>query len=259
MANDLSVRLLEWVETSGRALELRTARQFRSLESVAMVSQSFSYQDPDTDRTREGDVCAIYRAEAPRSYLSIAAAVECKGGKDHPWVGFYDGRVSPSLLAADWFMSVRQTFSNRELAALMDAWGRTPGLRREHVATHAVSALGKDPKEGGKNFVRDAALQAFSFARSLGPVTFTGDDEREMMWLVVPIVVTKAPMFTCELSDDGEVSLLPVDRFDLWIPTGSGRRRVYIVSEEGLLRMSQGIDACLRTWAFDMSAMDDGS
>ena len=54
------------------------------------ANQSVAYEDPETKQQREGDVVAAYRWITDELAVSIEAAVECKAGKSHPWVAFYD-------------------------------------------------------------------------------------------------------------------------------------------------------------------------
>ncbi len=56
----------------------------------------------------------------------------------------------------------------------------------------------------------------------------------------MPVVVTRAPIFTCELGPDGQVQLEAVERFDIWVHTE--RRRVYARSESGLDVMANALD-----------------
>lgn len=128
-----------------------------------------------------------------------------------------------------------------ELAHLTEHLRTSGATATDRVATHAVSALGKD----GKNFARDAALQAMSFAKSrTKPVRYTTDPkDATLAKAVLPIVVTQAPLFTCELSLEGDVLLEQVDRFDVWVHTPrEGRRRVFVRTEESLERLAGELD-----------------
>ena len=84
-ADELHERLTGWIETSGRALELRTARTFRGRPFVRYANQSVAYEDPETKQQREGDVVAAYRWITDELAVSVEAAFECKAGKSDPW------------------------------------------------------------------------------------------------------------------------------------------------------------------------------
>lgn len=76
----------KWLNTSGRALELRTARKLRQA-GAGPVEQSFVYTDFNTKVQREGDVLAnfpwINESGVP---CAIELVVECKSSVKHPWV-----------------------------------------------------------------------------------------------------------------------------------------------------------------------------
>ncbi len=83
-------RVESWLDSSGRALELRVACAFRQHGATA-VQQSFEHVDPRSQQVREADG----RADFPWTDLSdlpctITAVVECKSSQDKPWVAFYD-------------------------------------------------------------------------------------------------------------------------------------------------------------------------
>jgi hypothetical protein len=86
-----------WLDTSGRALELRVARQFRRLGNAA-VEQSRAYNDVQTAKQREPDVVARFEWTGLNSVpCSLAVAVECKSSKGNPWVAFLSDSPAPQL------------------------------------------------------------------------------------------------------------------------------------------------------------------
>jgi hypothetical protein len=240
--HELLIRLSAWVENSGRALELRTARTFRGGPSLRQLNQSVAYEDGVTKQQREGDVLAVLRYLVDQLAVSIDLAVECKAAKDYPWVAFYDEqRVVPEI-GELWFLPAGDWRADA-LADLASEWREAPALSTDRVATHAVSAFGKD----GKNFAHDAAQQAMSFARARAAVNYryVGDpDNLTLAKAVVPVVVTQAPLFTCELTSDGQVLLSPAERFDVWLHSSrEGRRRVYVRSETAVAHMADDLSA----------------
>lgn len=242
MDDELQRKLAAWVEISGRALELRTARTFRSSPAVQFARQSVMYEDGPTKQQREGDVVAVYRWLAGDLAVSLEVAVECKAGREHPWVAFYDDVERHRPHPDYWFIS-GANMDGPAATELAQAWQEQTALSTRRIATHAVSAFGKD----GKNFVHDAARQAMSFARaraaSAGRYVDDPKDSRPAV-AVAPVVVTQAPLFDCELTPDGEVILQAVDRFDLMLPTGRwDQRRVYVRSEAAVVDMADAFSA----------------
>ena len=208
------------------------------------VDQSANYEDVETQKQREGDVLAVYHWQTPSLAVAIEVTVECKAGKASPWVAFYDDRRFISDNHQLWF-STAGVWPSDDLRQAVSAW-RTSDLVTDRVATHVVSAFGKD----SNNHAQDAVQQAFSFARARlkhGTTRYVDvPREIETVNAVVPLVVTQAPLFSCELTVDGEVLLEPVDGFDVWVQLdrNRGRRRVYVRSEakaEGFAQTLQGI------------------
>lgn len=237
---DLQAKLAQWLETSGRALELRTARMFQGQPSARRIDQSVPYEDVISKQQREGDVLAVYHWITTELAVAVETAVECKSGKANPWVAFYDDRHFIPDDARLWFLTAGE-WPTDYLERLVGAWHMSATLVTDRVATHAVSAFGKD----SNNHCEDAAKQALSFARarSTGPTRYQGDpEELTCLSAVLPVVVTQAPLFSCELATDGEVVLTPVDRFDMWVHLGRyERRRVYVRSEAGLKSMADAL------------------
>ena len=113
-------------------------------------------------------------------------------------MAFYDAHRQVFETPTLWFMP-GGTWPDGEQERPMNEWHGEHALVTDRLATHAVSALGSD----GKNFVQDAARQAMSFDRSraIANYRFTGDPEHvTAVKVVAPIVVTQAPLFTCELT-----------------------------------------------------------
>ncbi len=231
MPEDLTEKLLQWVEESGRALELRVARAFTAQGGAKYVRQSVPFQDPNVpSTTREGDVLAGYHWIANGLSITVEAIIECKSGQGHPWVAFFDDMwVRPDK--PDELATIGGEWPKEDLNALAAAISKSGVLRTVEMPTHALSAMGKD----SVNSVMDAARQAVSFARSRSTVAASfADDPKGTMPVAasIPIVITEAPLFTCRLSESGEIELEEAERFDVWVRTSQySRVRVLITTE----------------------------
>lgn len=242
---ELLQRLYGWVESSGRALELRAARSFHGTRNIEQLNQSVFYEDQVSKQQREGDVLAVLRyATSSGLAVSIDVALECKASKDYPWVAFYDDREFVPDQPRLWFLYNREVgWDDRDLSALVARWLDAPALSTNRLATHVVSAFGKD----GKNFASDAVRQTMSFARARAQDNYSYVGDRKglrAVKLALPVVVTQAPLFTCELAADGEPVLASVDRFDVRLQDSrrDGWRRVYVRSESALSGMAEAVD-----------------
>ena len=93
MGDPLDDKVAAWVESSGRALEMRVARAFHRVR--ARVEPSFIYDDVQSGKSREGDALATFEWSSPSgAAMSLEVVVECKHSIGKPWVAFYD-RTTP--------------------------------------------------------------------------------------------------------------------------------------------------------------------
>ena len=224
-----------WLESSGRAFELRVAREFRSWG--ARVQQSYVFADPVTNVQREGDVLARFEWEGPLAIPSdIRIVVECKGSQQYPWLGFR----SQSRLRADtirnWVFDARAT-PDSILGALGNIWiGQVP-FADPAVASHVVAAHTKDKVNPANDAVRQV-LSAAQAHRNWYVANKTG----QHCTAILPVVAIEAPLVSCRLDDDGNVDLLEVDHMMVWgHAEGETAKPVHVVRESYLPTFAAGL------------------
>lgn len=218
-----------WLDTSGRALELRVARTFRR-EGAKPVSQTFRYLDPTTGVLREGDVLAEFgwkgRQEVP---CSITAVVECKSSKQAPWVAFYDRQMARATQLEDWVYFMHGPFQGIT-QPLPRIWVGHAPFDTQQVATHIVAAHAGDKS---LDQASDAVRQVLSAAESEREryVTRQGRDPKRGL-VVLPVIVTAAPLVKCRLDNDGEVELEQVESLVVTGHSNNGQvKRTYVLNE----------------------------
>lgn len=248
MSDELIDKLYGWLEDSGRALELRATRSLAGAPGCRLALPAYPYEDGTTKKQREGDVMALFGGpNLPRTLsTSFRLAVECKSGRDKPWIAFYDQRrVAHPARLKDWWLPCGNSWTEDLRVKVVGAFEWENGLLTDRLASHVVSALGKE----STNSAQDAVLQAMSFARALaskGTLTLAGEDTSTVLGGVMPVVVTQAPLFQCELGEDNQPILTPVERFDVSLQLGqSPRQRVYVVSEPGLAKLAGSLGRAL--------------
>ncbi|WP_460831191.1 hypothetical protein [Nocardioides hungaricus] len=206
-----------------------------------------AYDDPTTGEQREGDVLADFpwwhNEAIDSSYVEVV--VECKSGKSHPWVAFYGQDRETPKAPRLWFLPTPgwEEDEARRLDMLTFEWVREEALRTDRVATHVVSALGRESANPASNAVRQ--VLSFAVARSRLQRFFrsnmASDNRPAATGVVVPVVVTQAPLFACRLGSDDEIEIKPVDRFDVWASENNRRRRVYVRGEATFADMAGAI------------------
>lgn len=226
-----------WLEASGRGLELRTARAFRR-NGAKRVAQSFLYIDPETQKQREGDVLAHYGWSGMQNVpCSLTAVVECKSGRDKPWVAFYDRSIARGSELEDWVAFMHGPFTGIT-QPLPDLWVGEPPFDERRVATHVAAAH----TDESKNPANDAVRQVVSAARAQRAEYIQTQNTAKRGLVVVPVVVTAAPLVKCELDSDGEVQLESTASFVMsggW--EGGQARRVFVLNEDAVPIFSQGL------------------
>lgn len=234
--NDLPASVASWVERSGRALELRVAREFIRVGG-SQVDPSFSYMDLTSKVQREGDVLATHEfsinSTSGRLDGALRAVIECKSSAAKPWVAF-DAVLPPNAASAlrDWFVRSFAPWTGAA-DAISAAWSSHVLLGDTSPASHVVAANLGSAKSEEKNDANDAIRQALAAARAIGDA----DRERSnrdggFASYVAALVVTAAPLFRCSLSEEsGEVQLVGTDHFSVWGHVGGARHRVFVLNE----------------------------
>jgi hypothetical protein len=87
--DDLGNKIVEWLNSQGYPLEMAVAQLFRNSGFWAL--QSDVYQDKESGKKREIDIVAHFNKNSdivqPLNFgFSIGCCVECKLGKDKPWL-----------------------------------------------------------------------------------------------------------------------------------------------------------------------------
>lgn len=243
MSENLTERLTGWLETSGRALELRMSRAAR--KAGAAVDQSWTYQDGNTGKAREGDVLASFRWEGlEKRPMDLHVVVECKSSTKHPWVAFMDRAVTPGTDIANWTLFAHGPFVGLT-EPLSETWIGLPPFSGSRAATHITTAF-----EKGNDPAADALQQVRSQAQGLWDhhLNSTGRGLQGGGIVIVAAVVTSCPLFTAELDREGEIKLTEVDKVQVRAQGHNGvTSRVWVLNEEP----AQQFFADLRDRAFD--------
>lgn len=239
-AKTLSNKVVDWVETSGRALELRAARILA--QHGATVTTSFPYVDVSPPNAqREGDVLADFPYvgfNASRCLLRLV--VECKNTSDKPWVGFYGETQGPSEPSLD-SIAVFAHGSHVGIVEPAKDWiGNSPF--DAPAASHIVTALGKDEQNPANNAVRQALSAAHSVKQSYVKTPYDSVSNGARGWIILAGVVTTSPLFTCRLGEEGSIEVDQVDRIDVWGHGPDGKPyRVFVLTEGELGAFSAGL------------------
>lgn len=237
MGDDFLDGVRQWLEKSGYAFELRVARAFRE-GGARPVDMSFSYTDASSGTLREGDVLAQFGWTALNDTpADVEVVVECKSGREYPWVAFYDKVIARGSALEDWVYQAHGPFVG-VTEPLAESWIGYPPFDATRIASHLVAAHTKD----SRNPASDAVRQVLSAAdgRWKRYLERQGQDRRGCV--IVPVVVTGGRLVECQLDTDGKVRLKEVASAVVAGPRrGDKPARVFVVTESAVRQFAQAI------------------
>lgn len=230
----LDARLERWVESSGRALELRVARAFWQRDW--RVSTSFPYVDLFApNATREGDVLGdLEWTGSSDARCLLRVIVECKHTPGKPWVSFFGDPPPPASFGQ---LSDLVVFAHGSHVGLVEPAVTWAGLApfTNSPASHVVTALGNDSQNPANDAVRQALSAAYAIKGQYLASQSSVVSEGPRGWIIFAVVVTTSPLYQCHLSSNGRVEVQPVDEVDVWGHAADGSRsRVFIRNENSL-------------------------
>lgn len=219
--------VVKWLESSGTALELRTAQTF--LRSTRFVEHSHHYTV--AEGTREIDVVARYIRDAPTKdsiAFQVVLVTECKSLSD-PWVLY--PRDRHVLTGDETLFGLYVTKQSKPFGKIImpSGYHKAP-LFKAQWTHYAISDTGskRETSYGALN-------QAWSAVAGINASTRV-DQTQSSITVYVPIVVTTAPLFTVELLRDGQPEIKEIDRALIVTSMNSkrDRRPVWVLNESAL-------------------------
>ena len=199
--DSLGAHVDAWLEKDGAALELRTERALA--RAGYRTRHSTYYDDPGTGKAREIDVVASRTGWTMLGGHSLTLVVECKSSAEHPWV-LFRSRQDPTQGFVDLMVTrgvdglgdrARPVRPSRTVAfdcPLLAPFGTT--------TVYAAKAVGI--KANVAHQALEQVLSAASAVANLAQADLSGRQESSFV-VVIPIVVTAAPLFVVSLGPDG--------------------------------------------------------
>lgn len=212
-------RVADWLSTQGYPLEMSTAEAFRRVGFS--VAQSHYFADTEEGVPREIDVIATAYEVKDVSDIQLTVVAECKKSSDKPWVSFTSAHTINER-GAVYFRTASESGQAFLKIAARDK------IVRELSAFRLPSRLGYGLTQAftsGKDVPFEAVMGAAKAgARQLQAFKENWDRVDAVALVVMPVVVTEAPLFESYLNVDGELELEEVSKFTLiWRHPGVGR------------------------------------
>jgi hypothetical protein len=201
---DPVAEVLAALRSTGFPLELDVARAFKQA-GASYVEQSRHYLDARTQELRESDVLATFhrmtRLDGSEPFLEFRVVVECKHS-NAPWAVF---RGADRFLSWKAHLETLDVVSYRDCAP--DLTGDAPLVcHTERNFAFGVQAVPSRGNSGDRSAAYNAVEQVNSatlgFKRDMMPQEGSG---RRGVVILVPAVVTTAPLVECTLDSTGSL------------------------------------------------------
>ena len=216
-------RVEAWLRNNGVDLEMRVAGAFRAaLSAASPVRLSWAVDHGRTyvsrhaggDEANMREIDVVVRATTRTlsdAWISLWLVAECKSSKSDPWVLYRssDRRDLPAQTITDAGWQVRSA-EGLDPANIL-GWSAFELMSANVTPCYAASSTNSKSGGNAKNYARDAALQALSAVRGVAADVPVRDHQRTAA-VLVPVVVTAAPMFAVTLSDEGGYRVEPTVR-----------------------------------------------
>ena len=205
----LPSKVSEWLHKTGLPLEIAAASAFK--QQNFEVTHSAVYADPQLDKGREIDVVAYARDGT--GLLQGYAVIECKASPN-PWVVLVSSSPSGNTYSS-LGLTTQKTREALSAEALSTRHSLGSALQTLHVNGYGLrQAFCKD---------NDPAYAAcISVMKAAKAQLEESHSKTERYKFVIPVIVVDAPIFECEVADDGELRLREVDctslNFTAYIP-----------------------------------------
>ncbi|MFD6354072.1 hypothetical protein [Nocardia tengchongensis] len=213
-ADKLSERVTGWLRDQGYPFEMRTARELRRKGIAAHLGQY--YTDIETGQQRETDVCAFVERREDHGLRGRSVCghlvIECKSARDKPWILFTDEQRS----------RFRRAYADQRFAIPNNKWlspvgkqtwkaGPVPLLEGYRPFGYTlVRAFGN-----GNDDVAYGAVMSVAKAAAGLRNKYAADADTlgvAIRAVVLPVLLVDAPLFQCELDDEGQERLTSIDR-----------------------------------------------
>jgi hypothetical protein len=203
MENDLSAKVLEWLDKHGYPFEMTVAAIFQ--KHGFQIGQSVYYIDNELSIPREVDVIAYRTFQVDNHFISFSFVIECKSTKSKPWISFSHGTNSkftglPNFKATNAGKKLltkikKDEFNSTLFSSRISNYGYSMTLAlRDSDATDifykAIQTLNKSVEYYIDKFTEHSSLSYFYF----------------------PVIALDCPLFELKLLESGKTELLQIQQ-----------------------------------------------
>lgn len=235
-----------WLANHGVMLEMKVAGKFREALRETNhphdvdLGRSYLDHDPQTRLAKLRETDVVVRATKTtfgRIWFSVWLAIECKSGTSEPWVFYRSaGRAEP------WPQTIDETafdfvVDNRLARDNLGGFSQSQLLTATTNNCYAAASVkGTGSETNPANAARSAIMQAQSAAQGVRRDIPTERQPQPTAAVVIPVVVTAAPMFAVALTTGSDYALMETNRevVQVRVPDDDRIRKVWVVHESDL-------------------------
>lgn len=235
-----------WLEKQGFPLEMTVARTL-SNQGLGFV-QGWHYEDPDTSEAREIDILSRSFAYGTNTLL-LQAIIECKYS-EQPMVGFtYVGQLrSPAEFWVPCNLLGRDVLNKLRGEKLVN---ELPIFSKQNTIAYALRQSNRDDIGKKKDTAFEAIMSVVKASFALSKLytekattllSSTGTEQRPAIFIGIPTIVLRAPLFICYLDQNGEIAVEPRRGFLLeWVYPKVGLMMIRVVQEIEVANLGKDI------------------
>jgi hypothetical protein len=240
---DLEKKIIEWLNSQGYPLEMAVSQLFRN--NGFWVLQSDFYDDKESGKKREIDIVAYFNKYSevlhPLNFgFSIGCCVECKLGKDKPWLLLTSENL-PIYDIRD--LAVTNDYGFQVLTkAISVSKNKSLGLLKNMSFGYGITQAFTSGQDVPYQAVMEASKSTFSKMQEF-------DAMIDSTWgldipIFFPIVVFDGKLFETQLNENEELILQKVNSGIIsWraLPSVYPGKHVFITTRLGLGELVQKI------------------
>ena len=215
MENSNFESLDKWLNTHGIGLELQVAGAFKKKYSndqlFTVIQHSYQYLDTKSEDgegvLRETDVIITKSKRINHELtVSIRLVIECKYGSGMPLVLYKENSQLPKFnfdpIEEIWTCQKTAGIDTQNLGGVYDNKIFARGLDK---TCYSIETINLDGKVNSKFSAQNSIKQLASGLAGVQKQTIHDPQTKSSIQILIPILLTKSPIYTLSLGEDGEI------------------------------------------------------
>ena len=228
----LETRILDWLNTQGYPLEMAVAKALH--KAGFRLTQSATYEDNETGKTREIDIIAQRESSGRNMFFQVGVTIECKMASNKPWLLFLPQTTNETLLP---FHLLGSSVANvllfniytqprfKDLLSQIQALRLCNPSNVAYGLTDAFNTKKDIPYEAATTAVKASLSQVRGIDKLNKSTSF------KLCTVMFPVIVTDTRLFECRLDNIGEIHIEEVQLgFVRWSVVGPTTRQQPLAS-----------------------------